>query len=58
MTREARDAAIRRLINEYTEAAVVSKEKAREALIREGIYTQTGELAPEYREDGSRKNAA
>jgi hypothetical protein len=58
MTREARDAAIRRLIDEYTAAAVVSKEKAREALIREGIYTQTGELAPEYQENSGSKNAA
>jgi hypothetical protein len=54
MTTEARNAAIRRAIEDYTNAATESKQKAKEALVKEGIYMPAGELTPEYREDGKR----
>lgn len=48
MTDEERRAAIKKLIKDYTAKITVSKEAAREALIAEGIYTENGDLAPEY----------
>jgi hypothetical protein len=35
-------------IEEYTKRATVSPEVARATLIREGIYTEDGELAEEF----------
>lgn len=36
------------LIDEYTKSATTSQKTARETLIREGIYTKTGQLRAEY----------
>lgn len=44
MTDEKRRAAIKRLIAKRTAANTSSKAAAREALIKEGIYTQDGKL--------------
>lgn len=41
-------AAYKRLIERHTRQAVVTKETARESLIKEGIYTAEGKLAPEF----------
>ncbi len=56
MTSEAQRAAIKKLIREYTKETTASPEKARAALIKEGIYTRSGKLAPRY--GGSRKKTA
>ena len=56
MTSEAQRAAIKKLIREYTKETTTSPEKARAALIKEGIYTRSGKLAPRY--GGSRKKPA
>lgn len=48
MNDEERRAAIIKLIERYTEANCTDAATARRALIREGIYTEEGELAPEY----------
>jgi len=58
MTKEERTEAVRRQIAEYTAAANETRQKAREALIREGIYTPDGNLAPRYRGEGNNQNAA
>ena len=36
------------LIDEYTKCATASQKTARETLIREGIYTKSGQLRAEY----------
>jgi hypothetical protein len=41
-------AALRRLIDRHTRENTISKEVARESLVREGIYTASGEIAPDY----------
>ena len=40
--------AIKKLIDEYTSTHTTSPEKARQALIKEGIYTQAGNLRAEF----------
>lgn len=37
-------------LKSYTKSVNTSKVSARKALIDEGIYLETGELAPEYKE--------
>jgi hypothetical protein len=46
--RMGRHAAILKLIRDYTIEHTRSREIARAALIREGIYTEAGELSPEF----------
>lgn len=48
MLREERNSRIMAHIAEYTRVNTVSRAVARAALIREGIYTQEGELMPEF----------
>lgn len=48
MTDQQRRAAIFQAIEEETQAMTVSKKKAREALISEGIYDEKGDLAEEF----------
>lgn len=48
MTRAERNRKIIEGIEAETERALVSKEAARELLIREGIYTTDGKLRPEF----------
>lgn len=55
MTDEKRRAAIKRLIAKRTAANTSSKAAAREALIKEGIYTQDGKLRASF---GGRKKAS
>lgn len=47
MTEEQR-AKLLKFIDEYTAKNTVSQKVAREALIREGIYTKDGNLRPEF----------
>jgi hypothetical protein len=48
MTDEQRHIAIQSLIQEHTAENTVSKDAAREMLIKEGIYTKTGKLRREF----------
>lgn len=48
MTDEKRHAALLAYIEEYTAANTATKADARATLIREGIYTEDGELEPEF----------
>lgn len=48
MTDEQRRRAIKQLIKKHTAASTVSKKAARAALIKEGIYTKSGNLRPWY----------
>lgn len=48
MTDEKRHAAMLAFIDRYTVDNTVDKATARAALIKEGIYTEEGELQPEY----------
>lgn len=48
MTDAQRRAAILKIIEERTEQMTVSQKAARDALIKEGIYTQRGELRVEF----------
>jgi hypothetical protein len=48
MTQTERMSAIKQLIRDYTKEHTRSPEAARAALIREGIYTEDGELKPEF----------
>lgn len=48
MTNEERRAAVIKALKQYTTANTATPEKARAALIREGIYTKAGRLRPEY----------
>lgn len=48
MTHEQRNEKIIRAIEEATAKALVSKKKAREALVSEGIYTEKGKLRAEF----------
>ena len=48
MTYEQRNKKIIKAIEEATAKAVVSKKKAREALVSEGIYTAKGKLRAEF----------
>ena len=45
---QAQRAAIRDALSRWTEEATVTKEAAREHLIREGFYTSDGKLTPPY----------
>jgi hypothetical protein len=44
MTKEERNKKILRAIEEYTEKHSVSPEKAKEALVKAGIYDENGKL--------------
>lgn len=48
MTRDAQIAEIRKLLQSHTKEVTVSKETARAYLIKEGFYTPSGKLAPQY----------
>lgn len=50
-----RRAAIEELIATYTKTHGATKQSARAALIREGLYTEDGELSPEF---GGKDNRA
>jgi hypothetical protein len=56
MTSEAQRAAIKKMIERHTKAVAASKEVARASLIKEGIYTRDGKLAPSY--GGKKKKCA
>ena len=56
MTDEQRRAAVLQRIREYTAANTTSRQVARDALIREGIYDGEGRLRREY--GGQDKEAA
>jgi hypothetical protein len=56
MTSEAQRAAIIKMIEQHTKTVTVTKEAARESLIKEGIYTRTGKLSARY--GGARKKTA
>ncbi|WP_029005941.1 hypothetical protein [Azorhizobium doebereinerae] len=58
MTDEQRRTAIKKLIKDYTDKITVSKEAARAALIAEGIYTESGDLRPEYGGPGKKSKSA
>ena len=48
MTDDQRREAVKLAIRRYTAANTVSSEVARSALIKEGIYTESGKLRSEY----------
>lgn len=48
MTHTQRNAEILRMLDEETARATVTKAAAREALIKEGIYTKRGKLRAEF----------
>jgi hypothetical protein len=48
MTSAAQRVAIKKLIRDYTKEMTASPEKARAALVKEGIYTRSGELSHRY----------
>ena len=48
MTDTERLTLLRALLKQHTAKSVVSKEVARQTLIDEGIYTQSGKLTAEY----------
>jgi hypothetical protein len=54
MTSEAQRAAIKKMIEQHTKAVTTSKQAARDSLVREGVYTHNGELAPSYGGPGCR----
>ena len=55
MTDEARRKAILEFIEKHTKSVTVSKETARESLIKEGFYTKDGKLTERY--GGHKKTA-
>lgn len=48
MTDRERRIQIEKLIKDYTVKNTATKQLARETLIKEGIYTKTGQLRPEF----------
>lgn len=48
MTTDAQRAAIQDMIKRHTVAATVDKKTARESLIREGVYTRSGQLSADF----------
>lgn len=48
MLEDARRAAIRKMIEDYTAKMTTSRATARECLIREGFYTADGNLTEQY----------
>jgi hypothetical protein len=48
MTADAQRAAIKEMIQRRTAEALRTPETARAALIKEGVYTKAGDLAPAY----------
>ncbi len=48
MTSDAQRAAIKKMIERHTKAVTTSKKAARDSLIKEGVYTRDGKLAPSY----------
>jgi hypothetical protein len=45
----AKRAAIKKLIERHTRLTTATSEAARDSLVKEGIHTPDGKLAPEYR---------
>ena len=58
MTIAERNKKILAAIAKETKRATASKEIARATLIREGIYTRSGKLRPEYGGEGKKKKNA
>ena len=58
MTEAQRYTAITKLIESYTKKHTVSQTAARNALIREGIYTKNGRLKAKFREEIVQDQAA
>ncbi len=58
MTDAQRRQAIHDLIKRYTAEITVSKAAAREALIKEGIYTRKGKLRAEFGGEPKKDDAA
>ena len=58
MSESERHAAIKQAIEAYTAANTVTREAARAALVREGIYTESGHLRPEFGGEPERTKAA
>jgi len=48
MTSDAQRAAIKKMIKRHTKTVTVSREAARESLIKEGVYTRNGKLTAQY----------
>lgn len=57
MTHAERNAAIKKLIEQRTEATTSTREIARETLIKEGIYTKKGNLTANYGGSYGKKTA-
>jgi hypothetical protein len=55
VTREQRNEKILKAIEEATAKGTVSKKKARETLVSEGIYTAKGKLKREFGGERSRR---
>ena len=58
MTHEQRNEKIIRAIEEATAKALVSKKKAREALVSDGIYTTEGKLRAEFGGNANKRGSA
>lgn len=48
MNGHERNETIKKMIRDHTERVTVSPEAARASLIADGVYTEAGELRPEY----------
>lgn len=58
MTLEQRNTAILKMLVEQTKAKTSSKAVARASLIKEGIYTRSGNLAPKFGGKGAKAKTA
>ena len=58
MTREQRNEKILKAIEEATAKGTVSKKKARDTLVSEGIYTTKGKLKVEFGGESSKRDTA
>ncbi len=54
MTNDAQRAAIQQMIQRHTQIVTSDKKTARDSLIREGVYTTTGQLSANF---GGKKTA-
>lgn len=58
MTDAKKREALKRLIERHTDEKTVSREVARESLIREGIYDRAGRLRTEFGGGAAKKKTA
>jgi hypothetical protein len=57
MTHDQRNAAIKQMLKHHAETVSVSKQAARDFLIKSGLYTKEGTVSAKYRGTSKRKSA-